>query len=111
MWRPLGMKKSPWMSAADILCLFAIVGPKGDVIAEDPSNNESVIEAESPIAKFRQGRTIPRYPLEVVRPVFDQYRQELPLNHLDLPPEKLPPSNKDMKDYLDSISRWMHRSP
>ena len=88
-----------------------IVGPKGDVIAEDPSNNESVIEAEIPIAKFRQGRTIPRYPLEVVRPVFDQYRQELPLNHLDLPPEKLPPSNKDMKDYLDSISRWMHRSP
>lgn len=85
-----------------------IVDNKGKVIAEDPSNNESVIEAEIPIAAFRKGRTIPRYPLEVVRPVFDQYRQEIPLNHLDLPAEKLPQTNKDMKDYLDSISRWLH---
>ena len=85
-----------------------IVDPKGQVMAEDPSNNESFIEAEIPIAAFRKGRRIPRYPLEVVKPVFDQYRQEIPLNHLDLPPDKLPQTNKDMKDLLDSQSRWLN---
>ncbi len=84
-----------------------IVGPNGKVLAEDPSNNESVIEAEIPIAAFRKGRTIPRYPLEVVKPVFDQYRQEVPLNHLDLPADKLPQTTKDMKDLLDRQSRWL----
>ncbi|MCB1626003.1 MAG: hypothetical protein KDI32_15515, partial [Pseudomonadales bacterium] len=42
-----------------------IVDARGKVLAEDPSNNDSVIEAEIPIAQFRKGRTIPRYPLEV----------------------------------------------
>ncbi|MEZ5566675.1 MAG: nitrilase-related carbon-nitrogen hydrolase [Gammaproteobacteria bacterium] len=84
-----------------------IVDNKGKVLAEDPSNNESVIEAEIPIAEFRKGRTIPRYPLEVVKPVFDAYVQEIPMNHLDLPPDKLPQSNQDMKDLLDSQSRWI----
>jgi len=84
-----------------------IVGPMGKVLAEDPSNNDAIVEAEIPIAAFRKGRTIPRYPLEVVEPVFDQYVQEIPLNHLDLPPEKLPQSTKDMKDLLDRNSRWL----
>lgn len=86
-----------------------IVDNQGKVLAEDPSNNESIIEAEIPIAKFRSGRTIPRYPLEVVKPVFDAYVQEVPLNHLDLPPEQLPQSNQDMKDLIDSQSRWIKR--
>lgn len=83
-----------------------IVAPGGRVIAEDPSNDDSVIEAEIPIAKFRAGRTIPRYPLEVVKPVFDQYVQEIPLNVLDLPADKLPQTNEDMKRLLDNASRW-----
>lgn len=83
-----------------------VVDPRGKVLAEDPSNNEAFIEAEIPIAAFRKGRTIPRYPLEVVKPVFDQYVQEIPLNHLDLPPAKLPQTTKDMKDLLDRNSRW-----
>ena len=84
-----------------------IVDPRGKVLAEDPSNNESFIEAEIPIAKFRQGRKIPRYPLEVVKPVFDQYVQEVPLNHLDMPAKDLPQSTADMKGLLDRVSRWM----
>ncbi|MEO7386698.1 MAG: nitrilase-related carbon-nitrogen hydrolase, partial [Gammaproteobacteria bacterium] len=52
-----------------------IVSPRGDVLAEDPTNNEGIIEAEIPIAEFRKNRRIPRYPLEVVAPVFAQYRQ------------------------------------
>lgn len=85
-----------------------IVGPNGKVLAEDPSNNEGFIEAEIPIAQFRKGRRIPRYPLEVVKPVFDQYLQEVPLNHLDLPAGELPQSNQDMKNLLDRVSRWLH---
>jgi predicted amidohydrolase len=85
-----------------------IVSPRGEVLAEDPTNNEGIIEATIPIAEFRRNRRIPRYPLEVVAPVFDQYRQELPLNHLDLPPGELPQTGEDMKTLLDRLSGWLN---
>ncbi len=85
-----------------------IVDPSGKVLAEDPSNNESFIEAEIPIAEFRANRRIPRYPMEVIAPVFDQYVQEVPLNHLDMPADELPQSRMDMKDLLDRNSRWLN---
>lgn len=85
-----------------------IVSPRGEVLAEDPTNNEGIIEASIPIAEFRRNRRIPRYPLEVVAPVFAQYRQELPLNHLDLPADQLPQSGADMKALLDRLSRWLN---
>jgi predicted amidohydrolase len=88
-----------------------VVGPRGEVLAEDRSNNDAIIEAEIPIAKFRQGRTIPRYPLEVVKPVFDQYVPEVPLNHLDLPADKLPQTNEAMKELIDERSRWLKPAP
>lgn len=84
-----------------------IVDPGGNVLAEDPSNDESIISARIPIAEFRADRRIPRYPLEVVQPVFEQYRQEIPLDHLDLPPEDLPQTGEDMKALLDARSRWL----
>lgn len=84
-----------------------IVDPDGKVLAEDPTNNESIIEAKIPIAEFRKGRTIPRYPLEVVAPVFDQYVTETPIDHLDLPPEALPPTREAMKELIDRTSRWL----
>jgi predicted amidohydrolase len=85
-----------------------IVSPRGEVLAQDPTNNEAIIEATIPIAAFRRNRRIPRYPLEVVAPVFDQYRQELPLNHLDLPPGELPQTGEGMKKLLDRLSRWLN---
>lgn len=85
-----------------------IVGPNGSVLAEDPTNNESIIEAEIPIAEFRKDRRIPRYPVEVVAPVFEQYQQEVPLNHLDLPPNELPKTRADMRELLDDRSRWLN---
>lgn len=85
-----------------------IVSPRGEVLAEDPTNNEGIIEAQVPIAEFRKNRRIPRYPLEVVEPVFSQYRQELPLDHLDLPPGELPQTGEDMKKLLDRLSRWLN---
>jgi predicted amidohydrolase len=85
-----------------------IVSPDGKVLAEAPGNDETIIEATIPIAQFREGRRIPRYPLEVVAPVFEQYQQESPLNHLDLPPEQLPQTRADMKTLLDNKSRWLN---
>ena len=85
-----------------------IVSPDGEVLADAPGNVEAIIEAEIPIAEFRNGRHIPRYPLEVVAPVFAQYQQEIPLNHMDLPPEELPESRAAMGELLDRISRWLN---
>ena len=61
-----------------------------------------------PIAAFREGRRIPRYPMEVVEPVFSQYIDEVPLNHLDLPPDELPQTRDDMRDLIDQASRWLN---
>jgi predicted amidohydrolase len=85
-----------------------IVGPRGQVLAEDPSNNEGIIEAAIPIAEFRRNRRIPHYPLEVVAPVFDQYVQETPLDHMDLPADQLPVDGKAMAELIDRTSRWLN---
>ena len=85
-----------------------IVDPRGKVLAEDVTNNESIIEAEIPIAEFRRERRLPRYPLEVVAPVFEQYRQEIPLNHLDVPADELPQTREAMGELLDRSSRWLN---
>lgn len=88
-----------------------IVDPQGQVIAEDPSNDEAIIEAEIDIGKLRKGRdgkgrTIPPYPVDVTRPVFEQYHQAFPLNHLDLPIDQLPDDGAEMKVLMDKKSRW-----
>lgn len=85
-----------------------IVDPSGRVMAEDPTNNESIITAEIPIAEHRAGRRLVRYPMEVVAPVFEQYVDEVPLNHLDLPPDQLPKTGEDMKALMDARSRWLN---
>jgi len=85
-----------------------VVAPDGQVLAELPGNSEGIIEATVPIAAFRKDRRIPRYPMEVVAPVFNQYVDEVPLNHLDLPPEELPQTRDDMGELLDRASRWLN---
>lgn len=84
-----------------------VVGPNGEVLAQATGNVESIVEAEIPIAAFRAGRNVRRYPLEVLEPVFSQYQGEIPLNHLDLPSEQLPQTRQDMKKRLDQVSRWL----
>lgn len=85
-----------------------IVDPDGNILAEEPTDKEAVIEAELNIAKLREGRLLPRYPIEMVRPIFDQFQQELPLNHLDLPPDQLPQTRQDMRQLLDDTSKWLN---
>ncbi len=83
-----------------------IVSPKGEILAEDPSNNEAIIEAEIDIAALRKGRKIPDYPMDVTRPVFEQYVPAFPLNHLDVPVDQLPDNGAEMKVLMDKSSRW-----
>jgi predicted amidohydrolase len=85
-----------------------IVSPGGEVLAEEPSNDEAIISAHIPIADFRAGRRIPRYPLAVVAPVYDQYVDEIPLNHMDRPKDALPEDRSAMKVLLDHVSRWLN---
>lgn len=84
-----------------------IVAPDGAILANAPGNVEAIIEASIPIAAFRANRRIPRYPLEVVAPVFEQYVDEVPLNHMDLPQDELPRTRVEMKQLLDRVSRWL----
>jgi predicted amidohydrolase len=85
-----------------------IVDPRGQVLAQEKGNEEGIIEAAIPIARFREGRRLPRYPMEVVGPVFEQYVDEIPLNHMDIPYEEMPQTRADMKDMLDRVSRWLN---
>ena len=42
----------------------------------------------------------------MTRPVLDQYVQEFPMNHLDIPAEDLPDTGLDMKALMESVSRF-----
>ena len=94
-----------------------IVDNKGKILAQSQSLTEDdIIEAQIPIAEFRagklgrgsgpNGRTIPVYALEMTKPVLDQYVQEFPLNHLDLPRDQLPETGQEMKALMDGVSRY-----
>ena len=86
-----------------------ITAPNGDLLAKDPSTHEDgIISAQIPIAEFRKNRTIPHYALDMVQEIFSQYKQEIPMNHLDIDPESLPESGEAMKDYFDEISRYLN---
>lgn len=85
-----------------------IVDNRGKILAKEPSlDKDGIIEAEIPIAEFRKGRKIPNYAYEITKPVFDQYLQEIPINHLDMPREQLPETGAEMKALFDRISRFI----
>lgn len=84
-----------------------IVAPNGDVLAVHPSKEEDgIVAAKIPIAAFRRDRTIPNYALQMTKPVFEQYKQEVPINHLEMEKDKLPKTGQEMKLLMDSISRY-----
>lgn len=89
-----------------------IVGPDADILAKEPSvDKDGIIEAEIPIAEFRKNRKIPNFALDMVQPVFDQYVQEFPMNHLDIAIEDLPETGAAMKEMMDSQSRFNRDAP
>lgn len=84
-----------------------IVGPDAQILAKSKFlDQDDIIEAEIPIAEFRKGRKIPNFALDMVKPILDQYVQEFPMNHLDIPREQLPETGKDMKDLMEGVSRF-----
>ena len=86
-----------------------IVGPEREILAKHPSKTEDgIIEAAIPIAEFRKNRRIPNYSLDITKHIFDQYQQEVPINHLDMPTKELPQTGKEMKVLIDSISRYLN---
>ena len=86
-----------------------IASPDGNIIVQDPSTHEEgIISAEIPIAAFRKNRKIPNYALEMVQPIFSQYQQEIPINHLDIPANELPQTGEEMKELFDAISRYLN---
>jgi len=90
---------------------FLIVSPRGDYWRRTPTNTEGIIEVHIPIAEFPKNRRTPGYPLEAVAPVFTQYRQEVLLDHMDLPAGSLPGTGENMKKLLDRVSRWLNPEP
>ena len=87
-----------------------ITAPNGDLLAKHPSTHEEgIITAQIPIAEFRKNRTIPHYALDMVQDIFSEYRQEIPMNHLDMDPKELPETGEAMKDYFDDISRYLNK--
>lgn len=85
-----------------------VVNHLGDVMGMLDHENEGILTAKLPIFFFRKGRKIPQYSTEMTKEIFSQYVQEIPLNHLDLPEDKLPKDGKTMKTLLDGISRWLN---
>ena len=86
-----------------------IASPDGQIMVQDPSTYEDgIIAAEIPIASFRKNRKIPNYALELVQPVFEQYQQEIPINHLSIPVDELPQTGEEMKDLFDRLSRYLN---
>ena len=87
-----------------------ITDHEGQIIAKHPSTHEEgIIMAQIPIAEFRKSRTIPHYALDMVDEIFNQYEQEIPMNHLDMNPEDLPETGEAMKSYFDQISKYLNR--
>ena len=86
-----------------------IASPDGQIVVQDASTYEDgIIAAEIPIASFRKNRKIPNYALELVQPVFEQYQQEIPINHLSIPVDELPQTGEEMKDLFDRLSRYLN---
>jgi predicted amidohydrolase len=84
-----------------------IVAPDGTVLAKGPTGGaESIVAARIPIAEFRRNRRLPQLSVALTRPYLRDYVEEIPPNHLDLPPEALPTNGKAMKSLLDQRSRW-----
>jgi predicted amidohydrolase len=84
-----------------------IVDPTGKVMAELKGNKtEGFITAKIPIAELRKNRKLPQYSTEVTAPVMNQYVQEIPVNHMNLPEKSLPKTAAEMKELLDKNSRW-----
>ena len=86
-----------------------IVAPNGSIMGQvESKTEEGIAVAEIPIAKFRKNRRLSQYSIAFTQSVFSQYLEEIPPDHLSLPPQNLPKDGKEMKILLDKKSRWLN---
>ncbi len=85
-----------------------VVSPGGQVIDRLDHTSDDILSVTIPIAEFREGRRIPSYSIALTRDILDQYVEEIPADHLNLPAEELPKDGKEMKTLFDKISRWLN---
>lgn len=83
-----------------------VVSPDGKIMSQLDKENDGVLTAIIPIAKFRENRKLPQYSVELTKAIFNQYQEEIPNNHMDLPSSELPQNGKAMKALLDRLSVW-----
>jgi predicted amidohydrolase len=83
-----------------------VVDPNGEILGQLDGQTEGILNVQIPIAEFRSDRRLPQYSLELTEHVFNQYEEEIPMNHMDLPEAELPEDGKAMKVLLDEKSRW-----
>ena len=83
-----------------------VVDPNGTIMGELPGQEEGILSIDIPIAEFRENRTLPQYSLNLTSPILEQFVEEIPLNHMDLPEDELPVDGKAMKVLLDTESLW-----
>ena len=87
-----------------------IVSPDGEILSKVEGNTvEGIASAQIPIAEFRKNRKLPQYSVAITKAYLEQYKEEIPPNHLDLPQEELPKDGKRMKTHLDNLSRWLNK--
>lgn len=93
---------SPWGGKS------MVVAPDGTVMGQLDRTSEDILTAQIPIAAFRENRTLPQYSVELTRGIIDQYVEEIPTDHMDLPADQLPQDGRSMKTLLDAVSRWLN---
>ena len=85
-----------------------MVDPMGNVVGRlGVGLEEGVLTCAIPIAGFREGRRLPHVSLGLTGHVFEQYTEEIPLDHMDLHPSRMPRDEREMKSLLDEQSRWL----
>ena len=85
-----------------------VVSPSGEILTQvESKTEEGFASVKIPIAEFRKNRSLPQYSVACTQSIFSQYVDEIPPNHLDLPPTELPQNGKEMKILIDQKSRWL----
>ena len=81
----------------------AIYGPDGEAVAMAPSKHECLVEAQIPIAEFRQRRRRPDIHMDLCLPTFQDYVSRFPPNLFS---KYLPTDLQDADVYLRDKDRW-----
>eukprot|EP00593_Proboscia_inermis_P008242 CAMPEP_0171321440 /NCGR_PEP_ID=MMETSP0816-20121228/112125_1 /TAXON_ID=420281 /ORGANISM="Proboscia inermis, Strain CCAP1064/1" /LENGTH=123 /DNA_ID=CAMNT_0011819427 /DNA_START=16 /DNA_END=387 /DNA_ORIENTATION=+ len=101
-----------------------VCSPKGKVMDEVTScTDEGFIKVDIPIGEYRKERKQPQCAMALTKDIFDQYVEEVPIDHLleadvenraegdackdCIDGKKLPNDGKEMKALIDQKSRWI----